>query len=1114
MSNFDFLKKTEIFESFADASIEAEKGLGLNTVTCSILCRRALEIAVKWLYANDMNLKMPYQDNLSTLIHEITFRNILDAKLFSQIEYIVKLGNFAIHNNRKITKEEAVMSLRYLFNFMQWISYCYGQVYENIKFNENILPDGNDEILTVKEKNNLYEQLSRKDKKLKEAINENAELRKQITERRKKNKNIYDFKIIDDVSEKDTRKKYIDFELKIAGWEENINMYKEFPVEGMPNDTKSGFVDYVLLGRNKLPIAVVEAKKTIIDPRVGQHQAKLYADCIEKSINQRPIIYYTNGFEIFMWDDYNYPPRKVGGFYTQDELELIIQRRKDKESLSNVYIDSEIAGREYQLEAIKSVCGSFQEGHRRALLVMATGTGKTRTAISISKILIEKNWVKNILFLADRKILVKQAKNAFSKLLPNLSCCNLLNSKDNPEESRAVFSTYKTMINAIDEKNSKEGNKLFTPGHFDLIIIDEAHRSIYNRYQAIFEYFDGLLLGLTATPRDDVDRNTYKFFELENNMPTYAYEYDQAVKDGYLIDYHNISTSTNFMERGIKYDELSDEEKEEYDNLFEEGEAPDEIDASAINTWLFNRDTIKKLLVLLMEKGLKVEEGDKLGKTIIFARRHEHAQKIVDVFNELYPRYKGEFAKVIDNRIEYHEDLIDKFSQKDQLPQIAVSVDMLDTGVDIPEILNLVFFKPVKSKIKFWQMIGRGTRLCKDLFGIGNDKKEFCIFDYCRNFEFFSVNPKGTNTSSKISLTEKIFSYKLDLIVKLQEMKYNEQEKFVRYRDELVDEFIEKILELNKDSFIIKNKLYYVEKYSNKENWNYLSILDKTNIKENILPILLSSEENEDAKKFDSLLYCLQLKKINNKETDKLQENISILVAELEKLTRISIVNNKKELIVKVAEKDYLNSADFFQIEKVRKELRDLIQYIDPCKWPIKYTDFQDTVLNIDEDYKVLSNNGNYDSYKKKVIKYFSNNLNNIIVWKIRHNLKINESEKKELEKIFFNKLGTNKEFNNVYGDKSVTEVVRNIVGLDPDTASEIFSKYINYSNLNIKQIQFVKMLIDYVIRNGTIDMIVLTEEPFRSLGEIADLFEGKENIFIEMRKDIENINENVKKLG
>ena len=606
-----------------------------------------------------------------------------------------------------------------------------------------------------------------------------------------------------------------------------------------------------------------------------------------------------------MWDDYNYPPRKVGGFYTQDELELIIQRRKDKESLSNVYIDSEIAGREYQLEAIKSVCGAFQEGHRRALLVMATGTGKTRTAISISKILIEKNWVKNILFLADRKILVKQAKNAFSKLLPNLSCCNLLNSKDNPEESRAVFSTYKTMINAIDEKNSKEGNKLFTPGHFDLIIIDEAHRSIYNRYQAIFEYFDGLLLGLTATPRDDVDRNTYKFFELENNMPTYAYEYDQAVKDGYLIDYHNISTSTNFMERGIKYDELSDEEKEEYDNLFEEGEAPDEIDASAINTWLFNRDTIKKLLVLLMEKGLKVEEGDKLGKTIIFARRHEHAQKIVDVFNELYPRYKGEFAKVIDNRIEYHEDLIYKFSQKDQLPQIAVSVDMLDTGVDIPEILNLVFFKPVKSKIKFWQMIGRGTRLCKDLFGIGNDKKEFYIFDYCRNFEFFSVNPKGTNTSSKISLTEKIFSYKLDLIVKLQEMKYNEQEKFVRYRDELVDEFIEKILELNKDSFIIKNKLYYVEKYSNKENWNYLSILDKTNIKENILPILLSSEENEDAKKFDSLLYCLQLKKINNKETDKLQENISILVAELEKLTRISIVNNKKELIVKVAEKDY-----------------------------------------------------------------------------------------------------------------------------------------------------------------------------------------------------------------
>lgn len=1113
MSNFDFLKQTQIFNSFADATIEAENGIGLNTVISAIMSRRALELAIKWLYANDMDLNRPFQDNISTLIHEISFRNILDVKLFPQIKYIVKLGNFAVHNNRKITREEAVMSLRYLFNFMQWISYCYSQNYQELKFDESILPQEASNILAVKEKENLYEELSKRDKKLEEAIKENIELRKQITENRENKKNNYNFKT-ENISEAETRKRYIDLELKLAGWDFDKNVTREFPVTGMPNDTGKGAADYVLFGENGLPLAVVEAKKTSSDARVGEHQAKLYADCIENEKHQRPVIYYTNGYEIYMWDDKEYAPRRVGGFYTQDELQLLIDRRKNKQSLSNAYIDTNISGRTYQLEAIKSVCETFEEGHRKALLVMATGTGKTRTAVSIVKLLTEQNWVKNVLFLADRVVLVKQAKNSFTSLLPNISCCNLLNSKDNPESSRVVFSTYKTMLNAIDEIKSKNGNKLFTPGHFDLIIIDEAHRSIYNKYQAIFEYFDGLLVGLTATPRSDVDRNTYRFFEIENNVPTYAYEYEQAVKDGYLVDYHTLSTSTDFMDRGIKYNELSEEEKEEYDNLFEEDEAPDEIDASAINQWLFNRDTIKKLLELLMDKGIKVEGGDKLGKTIIFAKNHRHAQIIEEVFKELYPAYKGDFAKLIDNTVNYNEDLINNFSKKDNFPQIAISVDMLDTGVDIPEVVNLVFFKPVKSKIKFWQMIGRGTRLCKDLFGMGEDKKEFYIFDYCKNFEFFSVKENGIESTSGVSLTEKLFNYKLDLIVELQHMKYQSQEEFVKYRNLLIDEFIEEINKLNMESFIVKSKLYYVEHFSKRENWNYLSILDTTNIKENVIPILIPSEDNEDAKRFDNLLYNLQLKKINNQKTIRLEDNISSLVSELEKSGTVPKVVEKKELIIKVAETDYLSRASFFEIEKVRENLRDLIQYIDPYMRSPIYSDFEDKLMKVHEDDTQISSGNDFRAYKKKIQKYLIQNMENIIIWKIRHNQKLTETEKNNLEKILFEELGTNKDFVNAYGDKNVIEVVRNIVGLDPNTASEIFSKYINNNRLNMKQIQFVKLLIDYVIKNGTIEMISLTEDPFRALGEVGDLFEDNLDTFAQIRKEIEQIKENVEKLA
>lgn len=1115
MSNFDFLKQNKIFNNFSESCIEAENGIGLNTVTCSILCRRALELGVKWLYANDNDLKIPYQNNLSALVHDITFKNIIDEKLLKQIEYIIKLGNYAVHNNKKISREEAILSLRYLYNFMQWIAYCYADNFEEKEFDESILQTQSENILAVKERESLYEELEKKDKKLEETRRENEELRAKLTKKREKKDENYNFEI-KDISEYETRKKYIDLELKLAGWDFDTNITKELKLTGMPNNKNEGYADYVLFGKNGLPLAVVEAKRTSVDPRVGQNQAKLYADCIENEYHQRPVIYYTNGFEIYMWDDKNYPPRKVSGFYTQDELQLLVNRRTSKQNLEHVYVQDKITNREYQLEAIKSVCETFDEGHRKALIVMATGTGKTRTAISIVDVLSDKEWVKNVLFLADRTVLVKQAKNNFTKLLPNMSTCNLLSTTDNPEESRIVFSTYQTMMHAIDVTKNKEGNKLFTPGHFDLIIVDEAHRSIYKKYQAIFEYFDGLVVGLTATPRNDVDRNTYRFFEIENDVPTFAYEYEKAVKEGYLVDYHTIKTSTDFMDRGIKYSELSNEEKEKYEDTFadDEDNIPEEIDASAMNSWLFNRDTIKKLLEVLMEKGLKVKGGDELGKTIIFARNHKHAQKIVDTFNELYPEYRGEFAKLVDNQVKYNETIIDEFSTKEKWPQIAVSVDMLDTGVDVPEILNLVFFKPVKSKIKFWQMIGRGTRLCKDLFGAGLDKKEFYIFDYCKNFEFFSVNPKGIETNNVISLTERIYGYKLDLIVELQNMKYQSDEKYCEYRKTLIKEFIEEIKNLNKDSFMVKNKIHYIELYSKEKTWVYISTIDLMDIKENLIPLFTSIDDNEDAKRFDNLMYQLQVKRIRQDKTNRCENLIVDTVGELEKLGTVPQIREKQDLILKVAETDYIKEADFWDIEEVRTELRNLIQFIDPYNRPPVYIDIEDTLNDIDEGYVYVSTGNNFTNYRRKVEKFLTGNLENVIVWKIRHNIRLTEQDKENLEKILFEELGNNKEYAETFGDTNIIKAVRNIVGLDKNVVSDIFYKYINDNRLNMKQIQFVKLLIDYVIKNGTIDMQKLTEQPFKNVGEVYDLFGNNIDLFKEIREDIESINENAEKLA
>mgnify|MGYP000871820851 FL=1 len=613
MSNFDFILKNEIFKTFAEASVEAEKSIAVANVSCTILCRRALELAVKWIYANDRELVLPYQNNLSSLVYDINFKSMINEKVFNGMTYIIKLGNFSVHSNKKVTRKEAVLCLKYLFDFMDWIAYYYDSNYTETKFDEGKLPGESSTNLKKEEREELENKLVEKDEKIEKILKENEELREKLTKQRTSKKTAYNFKV-SDISEFETRKQFIDLDLKIAGWD-STNIREEVEVKGMPNTQEAGYVDYVLYGENGKPLAVVEAKRTSKDAKIGQQQAKLYADCLEKEYAQRPIIYYTNGKEIYMWDDVSYPERKVSGFYTQDELQLLIKRRDSKENLEHIFIANDIANRPYQLEAVKKVCESFEGKHRRALIVMATGTGKTRTAISLVDVLTSKNWVQNILFLADRTELVKQAEKNFKKLLPDMSCCNLLSSKDgDPEESRIIFSTYQTMINCIDKMKSKNGITLFTPGHFDLIIIDEAHRSIYKKYQAIFDYFDGLLVGLTATPRDDVDKNTYKFFKLENNVPTFVYEYDEAVKQKYLVDYHTISTTTKFIERGIKYSELKEEDREEYENLFEEGEVQEEISSSAINSWLFNRDTIKIILETVIQKGIKVEGGDKLRK--------------------------------------------------------------------------------------------------------------------------------------------------------------------------------------------------------------------------------------------------------------------------------------------------------------------------------------------------------------------------------------------------------------------------------------------------------------------------------------------------------------------
>ena len=663
------------------------------------------------------------------------------------------------------------------------------------------------------------------------------------------------------------------------------------------------------------------------------------------------------------------------------------------------------------------------------------------------------------------------------------------------------------MINVIDSVRDEKG-MMFSCGHFDLVICDEAHRSIYNKYKEIFEYFDAPLVGLTATPKDEVGKNTYDIFGLENGVPTYGYELGQAVKDGYLVDYITIETKLKFMEEGISYNELDEEEREEYENTFknEDGTIPLHIDSSKLNSFVFNEDTIKKVLNTLMTDGLKIDYGEKIGKSIIFAKNHKHAEKILEVFNKEYPHLKG-YASVIDNYTNYAQSAIDEFATLSKLPMIAISVDMLDTGIDVPEILNLVFFKKVMSKAKFWQMIGRGTRLCEGLID-GEDKKNFYIFDFCSNFEFFSMGGENKEAREVKTLQSSIFNLEFNLCYKLQDSAY-QNDKLRDFRDKLVDDLIRKVGRLNKDNFAVRKHIQIVEKYLIKESYNVIDFRELEEVKEELSPLILPDEDDPRAVRFDALIYMVELSILEGNKYTRGISDIEKRASALKKVTTIPEVMDNIDIINKASDRERLNNMDIEGLEEIRKALRDLMKEIPKSKKNIYSTHFDDDILSKQVNASSFSDDG-LENYKEKAEFYIRNHMDEEVIKKIKNNRPLGSEDMKKLEDILWNKIGSKADYMGEFGGKPLGEFVRQIVGLDMNAAKEAFSGYISRNNLNSNQIYFVNQVIEYIVKNGVMkDFSVMTQSPFNDAGSVADLFESDMTVWNSLLGVIREINKN-----
>lgn len=1111
--NFSFLEEKREYELFANACIDAERILESSPVMSAVASRKALELCVKWIYSIDSSLKpIEYRDGLQSLLHNNGFPSLMDYTLWKRLQYVVRNGNESVHTSKSLNRDDAVLSLNILFDFVQWIDYCYGRDYIERSFDEKKIPNVTKEAENIQEQykqvikdvqKNADKIVDEKDKEIERLLKMNEELRQQMKSQKSKNVKEREYSYDPNMPEWLTRKRYIDADLKANGYVFDQNAKRncvevEYPVAGMPNETGTGYADYVIWGDTGKIIAVLEAKKASESADKGRNQGKLYADCIQNMQGFRPVIFYTNGFETYLWDDENSAPRVVSGMFPQKDINAMIERRYIKKPVSSIQIDENITNRWYQLRAVTKCCENYEKGIRKCLLVMATGTGKTRTAASVVDVMTRSQQMGRVLFLADRKELVKQAKNAFSSYIPNTTMCNLLVNKEE-RNANIVFSTYPTILNAIDTMKNSDGSRFFSPGHFDLIIIDEAHRSIFNKYRAIFEYFDACLLGLTATPKKTVHQSTYEFFNMKNNMPTDVYEYDEAVnKDHVLVPFYLIETATQIPDDGITYKNLDEKEREAYEDEFYEDEGmPEHIPPERINKYIFNINTVDKMISDLMNNGIRHKNGNHVGKTIIFAQNKRHAKFIAERFDKLYPQYKGTFCRLVICDEPYAEKNLEDFKKPDEYPFITVTVDMLETGVDVPEITNLLFAKKVYSRIKFDQMIGRGTRLCSNLFGEGENKKEFYVFDYMRNFQFFDEHPKGKEIGLTIAPVTARFIRMVQIIRLLQDAAYAEMDYQI-IRDEMVDQVVGDVQAMNPERIEVRLELRYVEQYKVRKEYECLDDVNKEEIIGHLARLVVSDEKDEAAINFDVIMYGLMLSAMaGGKNYARLKRRVisgaNVLLSEC---ATIPDVKAKIPELKELTNDSYWNAQDILKFEETRKSLRDIMKFIPPKKVKIHYTDFEDEIVFREEGRKFDMGSSDFDDYRARVNEYVETHKSQPAINKLLHNEPISTEDYKELERVFTEELGTADDYQANYQDTPFGLLIRKIAKMDRDAAYAAFSTFIAEERPNAEQIHFIEQVVDYVVENGCINHVLdLMKAPFDRPYRFSVIFTRDEQV-------------------
>ena len=1089
--NFDFLRaKRAVLAELAEF---AEKYAHDDPASSLIKQRSFVEQIVGLIYTA-YHLQPPYSDNLNDLLTTEAFQQAIPEVVQSKLHAIRKAGNYAAHPRRPITSQLSLTALEQLFDVARWfhVQVDGGKLSDTPTF---VAPPPE----TRANGREALERLRLAEAKYESVLVElEAERKQRLEAERAATDHATELEQLKTAGEATasklkfdeqlTRRRLIDVALVAAGWNVGANgantaeVKQEVLLVGQPTPTGDGYADYVLYGDDGKPLAVVEAKKTAKSAQAGQKQAELYADNLEKQTGARPVIFFTNGIDIFLLDDaQGYPYRKVYGFYSKDSLEYLIYQRKNKKPLGTVAPNLAIADRMYQIEAVKRVSERFSSKFRKALLVQATGTGKTRVAVSLCDLLMRAGWVKRILFLCDRRELRRQADRVFKEFMPGEPRVVVDSNTARDRDKRIHLATYPAMSQAFET---------FDVGFFDLIIADESHRSVYKKYRDLFKYFDALQVGLTATPVRFIERNTYALFGCEDRDPTSHFSFDDAVssRPAYLVPFRVRAFRSQFRERGIRYADMSKQQREQLEN--QDPAAPlVDYDPEDIDKYIFNKDTTRVIWRSLMDEGIREATGSHVGKTIVFARSHPHALHLAELFAEMYPQYGSSFCRVIDNQEPRAEQLIDDLKNPDHELTIAISVDMLDTGIDVPEVVNLVFAKPVKSYVKFWQMIGRGTRLRRDLFGPGRHKTEFLIFDHWSNFWYFDEVYTEPLPQPRKSLLQQLFESRVELAeVALDRM----DEATFEAAATLIIGDVRAVRDTN--SIDARDRWQTLETLADGDHVHHFSPATKADLLSVVAPLqhLRNIRGDEDAYRFDLLMTRLEIELLRGGPTAPRVQDFRARVEEAVEILpkNQNPVKAHTDTIRQVRDPQYWTAIQVHQLEALRRDIRGIMKYrivpttrrVAPQVLDISDADFSaETYIPRLEGLDLIE-------YKRRVESVLTAHFSdNPVLQQVRAGSAVKEEDLDELARLVL-QIDDKANIRVLAGHdpqtrKSLLTVFRALVGLDAAAVEQAFTGFVHaHPQLCSQQLRFLQMLQNYIAQNGGIEIERLYEPPFTTL--------------------------------